>query len=336
MEREFRIAGESLARQRQHPLGEVDQMNLRGRKSVPDEHAEQARSGPEIQDGLRTGRNQIEGPAIEPVAAGNQPRTVAIIVGSGGIEDLASEIRHCCSSRSRISSANTIFTLHKNNQSTYCAPRARVPLCDLCQRLVDNELQRVFAFNGHLDPILLAQQRAAFGRLFIADAQADQSLGRAQRQLLHRHCDPGVRAGRRRGERLDPYKEGRHRTYAHSPGRIDRTSLVGSAILREGAERQDLYLAFSFHITFSSIRMAAASSTSATPTMRVSIAIFRSSFAVRCSTVSTAIRARVASTPTSAIRSLCSLNACCKPACISSTRPSPPRTSSPSADRAAA
>ena len=56
-------------------------------EAVADEGGEEAGTGAEVEDVFGARGDEVDGPAVEGVAAGDEERAVAIVGGGGGVED---------------------------------------------------------------------------------------------------------------------------------------------------------------------------------------------------------------------------------------------------------
>ena len=74
--------------------GEVDDVEVGGGEAVAEETGHEAGAGAELADDFSAGRDEIERPAVEGVAAGDEFGAVEIVGGGGGVEDFQGEVGH--------------------------------------------------------------------------------------------------------------------------------------------------------------------------------------------------------------------------------------------------
>ena len=89
-----RIIAEAVAGEGEHGRGEVDQMDVGVGKAIADESGEQAGAGAEVEDGFCACGDEVDGPAIEGVAARDEAGTVAVVGGGRGVEDFFGAVDH--------------------------------------------------------------------------------------------------------------------------------------------------------------------------------------------------------------------------------------------------
>src|SRR5262245_22377069 len=87
MELHAAVMPKAFASDLEHRWREIDEMDLRLRKVLPDECGQNAGTGSEIDDSFRCRRNQTDSPAVEAIVWRDQLCTVPVVGGGGGIED---------------------------------------------------------------------------------------------------------------------------------------------------------------------------------------------------------------------------------------------------------
>ena len=91
-------------------------MNHGSGKAAADEDRKQARSGSEVDDALGVWRDEVDCPAVEAVAAGNEAGAVLVVGGGGGVEDVTGSVgRH----RSTIRNSSTEWNIYKKIEWGY-------------------------------------------------------------------------------------------------------------------------------------------------------------------------------------------------------------------------